>query len=267
MKVLFLGDISARPGRDVVIQILPELRKCENIDLVIANGENAAGGRGITKEIINELTNSGIDFFTTGEHIWAQKSLLAELSDTNLPLVRPYNYEASNQIPGKTYEIIDLGPKGRVVVAVFLGQTFMREFVRSPFWQLDELLEKLIAEGIEYPNDTIIIDFHAEATSEKATFAHYVRDRVSAVLGTHTHVATADQRLLGDTAFVTDVGMSGIRNASLWVKYENVIHNNKFPFKKSFEVETEGEKIFNSVLVTLEKGKAVDIVRIDKIIK
>lgn len=249
MKILFIGDISGRPGRETIAEVLPKVKNDNKVDFVIANCENAAGGRGVTRKVMEELMSSGIDFFTTGEHVWAMKDFLSDLQDSSLPLVRPANYEKSEVLPGSGFKEIDLGPKGKLVVIALIGQTFMRENVRNPFWYMEDILEQ---KAHDWQGATIIVDFHAEATSEKISMGHYLSGRVSAVLGTHTHVGTVDTRILNGTGFVTDVGMVGPYDASLWVKFESVIHNFKYPYKVQFEMEDEGDRIFNSVLVEIE---------------
>jgi 2',3'-cyclic-nucleotide 2'-phosphodiesterase len=269
MRILFIGDISGEPGRKTIKEVVPTLRQKQKIDLVIANCENAAGGRGVTKQVVDELQSYGIDFFTTGEHVWGIKSFQDDLQDPNLPLVRPYNYEKQSQIPGTGYKMLELG-KEKVVVIAMVGQTFMRENVRNPFWMLASLLNK---KKEDWQSATILVDFHAEATSEKVSLVYNFRDQVTAILGTHTHVATADPRLFNNTGFVTDVGMVGPYDASLWVNFEDVIHNFKYPFKKAFTMQTEGRRIFNAVLLETSNEltdfgvkKCTSIVRIDQIL-
>lgn len=266
MRILFIGDVSARPGRNTIKQVLPALRKQENIDFVIANVENSAGGRGVTPAIIQELQGAGIDYFTTGEHVWDQQKFVEAMEIDEFPLVRPYNYEKQHLLPGKGYEIIDLKDRKLVIIAL-LGQEFMRQHVRSPFWVADELLGKLSEEGINPEEDIIIVDFHAEATSEKKTFGNYLKNRATAVLGTHTHVATADAHLLENTAYVTDVGMVGPYDSSLWVDFATATHNFKFPYRQRHQVDMNVPTIFNSVLIETEQGRAKSIVRLDKIVK
>lgn len=270
LKILFIGDISARPGREAIKSVLPDIRKKHQIDLVIANAENAAGGRGVTREILSELQSYGIDFFTTGEHVWDIPEFKTDIEDHSLPIVRPYNYEGREYLPGKGWDIIDLGEKGQIIVVAFLGQEFMRQKVRNPFWAYDEFLEEIKTRVGEDNKIPIIIDFHAEATSEKASFGWYARDSAVAILGTHTHVGTIDTKLFKRTnhdeycAFVSDVGMCGTKEASLWVSFDSVIPNFKYPYKQKFKEETKGPRIFNSVLVEIEDFSAEKITRIDK---
>jgi metallophosphoesterase (TIGR00282 family) len=264
MKILFIGDISGKPGREMVKHVLPEIRRSNGIDFVIANCENAAHGKGITKAILTELQSYGVDFFTTGDHVWDQREFYNDIYDNNLPVIRFYNYEGAKALPGKTYEVIELGGK-RIVVAGFSGTHFMRFAPRNPFWAVDEFIELLNKQGINKDNSTIIIDFHAESTAEKLSFAYYVKDKVSAVVGTHTHVGTVDARKFGEMLYITDVGMVGPMDASLWVSFEDSIHNFKFPNRKVQTMEENGRRIFNSVI--LEFGdKETKIQRIDKIL-
>lgn len=270
MKILFIGDISARPGRSAIKELLPNIKKKNDIDFVIANCENSAGGRGVNANKLNDLMSYGIDFFTAGEHVWSLSDFREYLVEDTFPLVRPYNYEKTEQIPGSGYKEFDLGSNGKMVLITLIGQTFMRENVRNPFWMIDELLSM---KREEWREASIIVDFHAEATSEKLTMGNYLRDRVTAVLGTHTHVPTADTRLFGSTAYVTDVGMVGPYDASLWVDFESVTHNFKYPYKKPFQVEFTGRRVFNSVIIDISNTtsdfgvkQSTSIKRIDKLI-
>ncbi len=274
IKILFLGDISARPGRHAVRDILPQIKKENAIDLVIANCENAAGGRGVTREILNELQGYGIDYFTAGEHIWDREETKTDLQDLSAPLVRPYNYERTELLPGKGWDIIDLGSKGRVVVTCLLGQEFMKQKVKNPFWAVEDLLKEIQAKvGEDIKQLPLIIDFHAEASAEKASFAWSIKENAVAVLGTHTHVGTVDTKILPrkdptqGCAYVTDVGMCGVKFASLWVDFDSVIPNFKYPFKKKFKVEMKGARIFNSVLLEIENFSAKKITRLDREVK
>lgn len=270
MKVLFIGDISGKPGRNLVKELLPEIKTKYKPDVVIANCENAAHGLGVTKEVLNELSAYGIDFFTSGDHVWSVRDFVEEMYDLNLPLVRPYNYEHQAKLPGKGVHTLDLGSKGKLTVINLIGQSFMKHIPRSPFWAVDELLDDLHIDAQGKTPDgikqNILVDFHAETTAEKLCLAAYLKDRVSALVGTHTHVATADARLIGPLAYVTDAGMVGPLDASLWIKFDTAIHNFKYPFKKMPVMEDSGRMIFNSVLIELDGGVAVGIQRIDKMI-
>lgn len=262
LKVLFIGDICGSPGRETVAQVLPNLKKQKRIDVVIANAENSAGGRGTTKKILRELIGYGIDFFTSGDHIWRQKEFLDDLNDKNLPIIRPANF-SGDIVYGRGHEVIDLGSKGKLAVINLQGWTFMRELVLDPLRYADKILDMLKGKDLKGS----IVDFHCEATSEKAILGHYLDGRVSAVVGTHTHVATADTKILkGKTGFVTDVGMVGPQDSSLWVEKEIAIHDYKYPYKKAFKIEKKGPRIFNSVLIDIESGKCKSIERYDKVI-
>lgn len=266
MNILFIGDISARPGRETVKQILPEIIETEQIDLVIANAENASGGRGVSAKSINELQSYGVDLFTAGEHFWSLKELASLPELKTLPIVRPYNYEHQAELPGNGFIIHQLKNGTKLALAILLGQSFMRDPGRNPFWAVDDLLEELKNHEVSISKDVIIIDFHAEATAEKASLAYYLHDKVSAVIGTHTHVATADCKMIGNLAFVSDAGMAGPWDASLWADFKHTIHNFKYPYKQAFHPETNGRKIFNSVLISFKNNQAKEIKRVDRII-
>jgi 2',3'-cyclic-nucleotide 2'-phosphodiesterase len=265
MKILFIGDISARHGRHAVTQMLSEIKEEYGTDLVIANCENAAGGVGITTDKLRELQDAGVDFFTAGEHVWRIGEFVDDLRKKNLPIVRAYNYEGGEEIPGNGYNVVEVEGKGRVLVAAFMGATFMAHAsARNPFWAADDFLKEI--EHLKY--DYSIIDFHAEATAEKETFALYLDGKIDAIVGTHTHVATADQRILPKgTAFVTDVGMAGVRNASLWVEAEIAIKNSKFPFRIPFEADESKDVMINSVLIEFDNKNGNKIERVDKFFK
>ena len=178
MNVLAIGDVIGRPGRAALQKVLPGLREQYKIDLVIANAENVAGGLGVTPNTAQELLESGVDVMTSGNHIWAQKEILPYLESDDMPLLRPLNYPKG--VPGRGYLI-----KDKAAVVNIIGRTFMMDY-ESPFRIMDELLEQI---GRKPP--VIIVDFHAEATSEKMAMGRYLDGRVSAVLGTHTHVGSS----------------------------------------------------------------------------
>lgn len=262
MKILFIGDVCGSPGRETIAEVLPQLKKQKEIDFVIANAENSAGGRGITRKIVRELSSYGVDFITSGDHVWRQREFLNDLNDESLAVVRPGNFP--EDIPyGKGMKIVDLGGKGRIAIANLQGFTFMRELVLDPFRYADKVISELEGENLQ----AIIFDFHAEATSEKAALAHYIDGRITAVLGTHTHVGTVDTQILPKgTAFVTDVGMTGPRDSVLWVKKDIIIHNTMFPYKKAFVMEKHGRRIFNSVILEVSDMKCESITRFDKVL-
>lgn len=253
MRILMIGDVIGKPGRKAVQFLVPGLRREYEIDLVIANGENTAGGFGITPDTAQELMYGGVDVITSGNHIWKQKEVLPYI-DEEPALLRPANYPPGT--PGSGY--YRLGDTG---VLNLMGRVFMSP-MDCPFRTADKVLEKVRASD---PPKVLIVDFHAEATSEKGAMAWYLNGRVSAVLGTHTHVPTADPRILpGGTAFVTDVGMVGPYNSVIGSDVEPVLEGFLTQMPRKFTVP-QGPVAFNSVLVEVDgDGKAIGIERIDR---
>jgi metallophosphoesterase (TIGR00282 family) len=253
LRILMVGDVVGRPGRRAVGEVLPRLRAQHQVDIVIANGENAAGGRGLTPATAEELFVSGVDVLTSGNHIWKQKEILP-LLDTDVPILRPLNYP--DGVPGRGFLIWD-----SVLVVNLMGRMFLEQ-VDCPFAAIDDLLSK------ETATHNIVVDVHAETTSEKAALAWHLDGRVTAVLGTHTHVPTADARILPQgTAFVTDVGMVGPRDSVLGVRVDNVVEHFRTRLPARFQV-AKGPVQFNAVLVEVDanSGKALRIVRIDEFV-
>jgi len=252
LRILAIGDIIGKPGREAVRELLPSLRHEYRIDLIIGNGENAAGGIGITPSTARELFDSGIDVITTGNHIWAHREIIPYL-DGNLAIIRPLNYPPGT--PGRGY----LSRDGILVVNL-IGRTFIGNF-DCPFRAMDQLLAK-----VEGKSTIIIVDFHAEATSEKVAMGWYLNGRVSAVLGTHTHVGTIDTRILsGGTAYVTDIGMVGPMDSVIGDDPDSVIDRFLTQIPRRLSVGT-GTVTFNAILVEVseETGEAVDIKRIQR---
>ena len=257
MKILFVGEIVAEPGRQVVKSVLPGLIKEHKVDLVLSNAENLAGGRGITEETIEEMKLAGIDYFTGGDHTFWQKGT-DDLID-NLPVLRPANYPSD--VPGKGHVLIDSGKHGNVLLVNLMGRTSfnsINSYLDDPFTKADQILEEYKGQKLA----AIIVDFHGDSTSEKSAFGFYVDGRVDAVIGSHTHVPTCDGMFLpGGTAFLTVVGMTGIVDSVLGVKKEIVIEMFKSARNQRFDWESTGRKAFRSVLLdTKEKV----IFRIDK---
>ena len=253
MRILMLGDVIGKPGRRAVRTLLPEIKREHRIELVIANGENAAGGLGLTPETADELFQSGVDIITSGNHIWSHKSIIPTL-DSDLAILRPLNYPPG--VPGRGYLI-----KGDAMVVNLLGRTFIGNY-DCPF----KAIERLLEESEDNKPPIIIVDFHAEATSEKGAMGRYLDGKVSAVLGTHTHVGTADARLLPQgTAFITDVGMVGPRESVIGDDIDAVIHRFLTQIPHRIAVG-KGDAILNSVLVEIAQstGKAKTISRIDR---
>ena len=250
MLVLAIGDIIGRPGRRAIKELLPDLKQQYGVDVVIANAENVAGGLGLTPATADELLEAGVDVLTSGNHIWAQKEIVPYL-DSEMPILRPLNYPPG--VPGRGYLI-----SNQVVVVNLIGRTFMSND-DCPFRAMDKLLAELPAQPT-----VIIIDFHAEATSEKMAMGKYLNGRVSAVLGTHTHVGTIDTRLLSQgTAYVTDIGMTGPLDSVIGDDADTVIHRflTMIPHRLSIG---KGKVIFNGILVEADdkSGKATSIERI-----
>ncbi len=252
MRILMVGDVMGRPGRRAVRALVPLLRQELGLDLVIANSENAAGGRGLTPATAEELLEGGVDVLTSGNHIWDQKEIIPYL-DGEIPLIRPLNYP--DGVPGRGYLI-----RGKVMVVNLMGRTFMGS-LDCPFRKMDSLL----AELTDKP-PVVIVDVHGEATSEKMALGWYLDGRVSAVLGTHTHVGTVDVRVLPHgTAYVIDVGMTGPVNSVIGDDTQSVIHRFLTMLPTPLAVAS-GPAMLNSVLVEGDEftGGAESIVRIDR---
>jgi metallophosphoesterase (TIGR00282 family) len=254
LRILVIGDIIGKPGRKAVQEILPGLRDEYDVDLVIGNGENAAGGLGLTPATAEELFGFGIDVITSGNHIWACKEIIPYL-DGGPAVLRPLNYPPAN--PGRGY----LLKKGALVVNL-IGRVFISHF-DCPFRAMDQLLAEFKDKSIP-----IIVDFHAEATSEKVAMGRYLDGRVSAVLGTHTHVGTVDACILPrGTAYVTDIGMVGPVDSIIGDDPEAVINRFLTLIPSRLSVG-KGEVSFDAILVDVDKktGKALDIQRIHKVV-
>jgi metallophosphoesterase (TIGR00282 family) len=252
LRILAIGDIIGKPGRKAVKEILPGLCDEHNIDLVIGNGENAAGGLGLTPSTADELFDSGIDVITTGNHVWAYNEIIPYL-EGELPILRPLNYPPMN--PGRGYLL-----KNGVLIVNLIGRVFMAH-VDCPFRAMDQLLLEF-----EHKSIPIIIDFHAEATSEKVAMGRYLDGQVSAVLGTHTHVGTADARILpGGTAYVTDIGMVGPIDSVIGDDPDSVLKRFLTQIPSRLSVG-KGKVSLDAILVEVDEktGKAVNIHRIQK---
>ncbi len=255
MRLLMIGDIVGRPGRRAVKQNLPALVGQFGIDMVIANGENAAGGNGITREIAQELFSCGVDVITMGNHVWNQKEIYTYVNQ-EARIIRPANYPPGT--PGRGWGSFRAKSGLEVGVINISGRIFMQE-LDCPFRKADELVGRFGSKEA-----VVLVDFHAEASSEKMAMGWYLDGRVSAVCGTHTHVQTADERILpGGTAYITDVGMTGPADSVIGVKKEMVIERFLTQMPRRFEV-AEGLYQFNAVLIDVdeESGRASAIKRI-----
>lgn len=250
MLILAIGDIIGSPGRRAVDKLVPGLRQEYSIDLVIANAENSAGGFGVTPETAQELFDADVDVLTSGNHIWAQKEIFPYL-DSEMPILRPLNYPPG--VPGRGYI-----SKDGVLVVNLIGRTFIGSF-DCPFQAMDKLLAELKPRP-----PIIIVDFHAEATSEKMAMGRYLDGRVSAVLGTHTHVGTIDARVLPQgSAYVTDLGMVGPIDSIIGDDTESVVQRFLTAMPHRLTVG-RGKTMLNAVMVRVDdkSGKALSIERV-----
>jgi metallophosphoesterase (TIGR00282 family) len=248
--VLAIGDIIGRPGRQAIQKLLPDLRQQYGVELVMANAENTAGGLGLTFDTAKELLAAGVDVLTSGNHIWAQKEIIPYL-DGEMPIVRPLNYPLG--VPGRGYIV-----SSQAMVVNLIGRTFMGNF-DCPFRAMDKLLAE-----VEPRPSVVIVDFHAEATSEKVAMGRYLDGRVSAVLGTHTHVGTIDAQVLSQgTAYVTDIGMTGPMDSVIGDDTEAVLQRFLTGMPHRLSVG-KGRTMLNAVLVKVadDSGRALSIDRI-----
>ncbi|MDP6083341.1 MAG: TIGR00282 family metallophosphoesterase [Verrucomicrobiota bacterium] len=259
MKLLFIGDIVGKPGRRAVRYFLPRLRKSLGIDFVVANGENMAGGSGITPATASEVFEAGVDVITSGDHLWDQREVESLLLSESR-LVRPYNYPKST--PGQGFVVNhkdDLPPVG---VLNLQGQTFMKP-IENPFFAADEGVEELRKE-----TSIIFVDMHAETTSEKIAMGRFLDGRVSAVVGTHTHVQTADEQIFpGGTAFLCDAGFTGPHESILGREIEPILRRFTTYRPQRFGVAAE-RIILNGALIEIDgtTGMARSIERISELL-
>lgn len=256
IKFLFIGDIVAKIGRKAIIKILPKLREKLDITFVCANCENIAHGSGVTTGTLNEVLNSGVDFFTSGDHIFKNPVHLEEVLNY-YPVIRPANYPEG--VMGDGYKVVNINGY-KILFINLLGRVFMKNDLDCPFKKFDKIYSK------NKDVDCIIVDFHAEATSEKKSFFEYVRNRANIIYGTHTHVGTVDYEIKDKCAYITDIGMVGDKNSSIGVDFKNIISNFLYQIPVKHEFNESGEFIFNSILVEYNpiKKEVVNIKRIDK---
>jgi 2',3'-cyclic-nucleotide 2'-phosphodiesterase len=255
MKVLFIGDIVGKIGRNATKALLPAIVNKYKIDLVVANGENAAGGFGITDKIVSEIFGYGVHVITTGNHVWDKKEFIPQISKENRVL-RPLNYPPG--VPGYGSLLYPLHNGLKVGVINISGRVFMAN-IDCPFRTGKEEVEKL-----SHITKAIIVDFHAEAPSEKIAFGYYMDGKVSAIVGTHTHVQTADEKILhGGTAYITDVGMTGPDDSVIGIEKEQIIQRFLTNMPMRFET-AKGEGIFSAVVIEIneETGKSTAIQRL-----
>jgi hypothetical protein len=255
LRVLFIGDIVGELGRHTVATLLPKLKQSLSIDFTVANGENAAGGIGITKDTALDIFGCGVDAITLGNHVWSKRDVYSYL-DEETRIVRPANYPGG--VPGRGWSLFKTSDGRKIGILNLCGRVFM-ENLENPFTTADRIIETLSQE-----TSVILVDFHGEATSEKSAFGWYVDGRVSAVLGTHTHVQTADERILPKgTAFLTDAGMTGPMDSVIGMKKELVMSRFLTCMPNKFEV-AGGPAIFSAVVVEIDPitGKATGIERV-----
>lgn len=255
MKILFIGDVVGSPGRDMVKEYMPKLKEKYRPQLTIINGENAASGKGITEKIYKQFLSQGAQVVTLGNHTWNKREIL-DFIDEAPYLIRPANFPENN--PGKGIVYVKINEL-EVAVINLQGRTFLDPH-DNPFEVGDALIEEA-----RKRTPIIFVDFHAEATSEKQAFGWFADGRVSAVIGTHTHTQTADERILPEgTAFMTDAGMTGPYDSVLGVEKETIINRFLTNMPARFDVDTKGRAQLNGCVVTIDKqtGKAKKIERI-----
>lgn len=256
LRILFIGDVVGAPGRAMLQKHINELRQKYQIDATIANGENSADGRGITPRIMDYFKHLKVDIVTSGNHIWDKKDIVPYFQ-THKDLLRPANYPS--ECPGTGVAIFQV--KGYAVAIINVqGRVFMKEHLDCPF--------KTVASLLTYVRDKtniIFVDLHAETTAEKACMAYYFDGKISGIVGTHTHVQTADERVLpGGTAFITDLGMVGALDSSLGMKTDSIIHHFISQMPTRFVVERQGPMLLNGAVIEVDTatGLATQIERI-----
>lgn len=251
MKLLFIGDIVGKPGREIVAALVPKLRAERQIDFVIANGENAAAGSGITGSIAKSILEAGVDVITLGDHVWDQKGWEGEIGNFDR-VCRPANLPVVN--PGRTHVIVE--KEGfRLLVFTVLGRSFMGLKAECPFLGAEVLLKKLAGQF-----DGALVEIHAEATSEKQAMGWFLDGRVTAVLGTHTHVATADASLLRkQTAFMCDVGMTGPHESVLGREIEPVLGRFLDGLPRRFEIAAGDNRLSAALVEFGRDGRATKV--------
>lgn len=255
LNVLFIGDIVGKPGRQIVKVLLPKLKEEYKIEFVIANGENAAGGFGITENIAKEIFSYGVDLITTGNHVWDKKEVIAYIAKEPR-ILRPLNYPQG--VPG-TGSIVTKTRKDALIAVLNVSGRIFMSLLDCPFKTTMEEIKR-----IKQQTNLIFIDFHAEATSEKMAFAYYFDGQVSAVIGTHTHVQTADEKILPKgTAYITDVGMTGPEDSIIGFKKEEIIEKFLDNMPRKFEVPSS-PAILSGVIVEvdIDSGLAKNIKRL-----
>jgi len=256
MNILFVGDIVGRLGRETIKKLIPGLKESLGIDFVVANGENMAHGRGFTEDTIKEVLASGVDLLTGGDHSFDERSQIEKIYNGAYPIIRPANI--AEDLPGDYCYILKKGKK-KVLVINIIGRVFMKMDYDCPFRKIDKILANFAKQNFF----AIIVDIHAEATSEKNAIFHHLDGRVSAVLGTHTHVMTADHYISDKkTAYITDVGMTGFAEGCIGIGKESVIDTFITQIKTSHYLPEKGKCSLSGVLLTIgDKSKEVESFR------
>lgn len=259
LRILFLGDIVGEPGRKAVMGVIPEWREELGLDFVVVNGENAAGGKGISPKITIDLLRAGVAVITTGDHIWDQPDIVPHLA-LEPRLLRPLNYPPG--VPGSGSIVLETS-KGKVGVINAQGRTFMRQELENPFVMIEAEVEKVRRE-----TPVILVDFHAEATSEKVAMGRFLDGKVSAVVGSHTHVQTADERIFpGGTAFLCDAGMCGAKESVIGTEVAAVLKKFVSGMPTRFLL-ARGEVELRGALIDVDEasGRAVAIERVARVV-
>jgi metallophosphoesterase (TIGR00282 family) len=259
MNILCIGDIVGRPGREALAIALPKIKKEHSIDFVVANAENASGGSGLIPKNADEILGLGVDVLTMGDHVWDKPEIFPYLQEHQQKIVRPANFPEGT--PGVGWTIARASNGVKVGVINLLGRTFMRYNVLCPFLTLDSIVAQIKAEA-----SVIIVDMHAEATSEKMALGHFSDGKVSLVFGTHTHIQTADEKILPQgTAYITDLGMSGPYDSVIGQDKQKIITRFLTSMPHKFEVAQSVATIHGVVLkVNPKDGKAEKIIRLQR---
>ena len=255
MRILFIGDVVGNPGIAIVKRAVPRLRLSESLDMVVVNAENATNGSGVAPRDYRTLRSAGVDAITLGDHIYKKYDIADELADPAEPIVKPANFPTA--APGKDYAIVQIGETPVAVISV-MGRTFMRP-VDCPFAAMDRVLKE-----IEGKAKVILVDIHAEATADKYLLGRYLDGRVTALLGTHTHIPTADEQIFpGGTAFQCDVGMTGPYDSILGRRTDRVLHTAMTFQPTAFDVATDDVRLSGAIVdCDSETGRATAIRRL-----
>ena len=264
LRVLIFGDVVGKIGRQALSVALSKLKVKHKPDLIIANAENLAHGRGITGKTVDELLRAGVDVFTSGHHVWENPTGLSLLNDPDCKIIRPYN--AAPDLAGKGYLELNL-KSHRVIILNLQGQLFMSQEVSSPFLAFDGFWNRIATK--ESPKPIVILDMHAEATSEKEALGHYVDGRATLLFGSHTHVPTADEKILpGGTGYITDVGMSGALDSVIGFEKNSSIKRFLNTSEAPYLLDEKGKAEVNGLLaiIDLDSSRVVKLDRIREIV-